>query len=434
MATGFAVIKTTKNTINRVLPQNSTARSVGVLASGTAIAQAIPIAISPILTRLYSPEEFGMVALYTACASILAVIATGRYELAITLPASDDEAASITLFTLKLCIVISVLLYFPIFFLGDYLAEVIGNRELKDWFYLLPLTVIATGAFNIFQLWCNRSSQYRQMSINRVQNSGFTALATVAMGLSQLKGGMIIGGVIGQTLASFLIGRSLGVKSKTVVASSRWSDQRATAKRYINHPKHIAPAQLIGVVAQQIPVFMISTLFALTAAGFFSLAYRLVSLPSGLIANAIGDVYRQKISVAYNERGEFRDIFVNTLKKTTIISLPPFVLLYFASPFIFEFVFGAPWRVAGDYAQILIVASFFQFVFTPIDRGAVVVGASKYIFAWHFSRFIGIAGVFGLSYLFLKPIESVLWLFVLVNVVLYSIEGVVGYKLSALQT
>jgi hypothetical protein len=72
-------------------------RSVAVLASGTAISQAIPIAAMPVLTRLYTPEEFGTVVLYLALASLLGVVATARYELAIPLPHDDIEAGEIGL-------------------------------------------------------------------------------------------------------------------------------------------------------------------------------------------------------------------------------------------------------------------------------------------------------------------------------------------------
>jgi len=413
------------------LPAHSFARQVSVLASGTAIAQAIPIAVSPILTRLYPPEEFGLVALYMACVAVIAVVATLKYELAITLPASDDDAAHIVSFTLKLCAAVSVLIYLPIMFFGDAVAQQLGNPALAPWFYLLPVSVFATGAFNVFQYWCNRKSQYRQMSVNRVQNAGFTALSNIILALAkQTKGGLIIGGALGQIASAALIGRRVWNQNRLSFSVTTPRGELVQAKRYASHPKHIAPAQLIGVAAQQIPVFMIGSLFSLATVGFFSMAYRLVSLPSGLIASAIGDVYRQRISVAFSERGEFRDVFVRTLKRTTLLAAPPFIILYLLAPLLFEWVFGSSWRVAGEYAQILVVSSFFQFVFTPIDKGAVVVGATRYIFAWHVARFLGLMLLLAATGVFTFSIQKVLWWFVALNVTLYTVDGVVELWLA----
>ena len=202
------------------------------------------------------------------------------------------------------------------------------------------------------------------------------------------------------------------------------------AKRYIDHPKYLAPAQLLGTVAVQLPVFMIGSVYSLGVLGFFSMAYRMVTLPSGLIAGAIGDVYRQRISAAYAECGEFRSIFVSTLRKTTLLALPPFVVIYFIAPILFEWVFGAAWRVAGEYAQILVVAAFFQFVFTPIDKGSVVVGATRYILAWHVARLILFMLLFYISKNYELEIKNALWIFVFSNSFLYFIEGFFGYWLA----
>lgn len=405
-------------------------RHVAILASGTAIAQAIPIAVSPILSRLYAPEEFGLAAIYLACVTIAVVVATARYEQAITLPASDESAAHLVSFSLKLCAAVSCVSFLPIALWGETLAQFLDNPGLAPWLYLLPASVMATGAFSIFQYWCNRISHYRKMSETRVQNAGFTALLSIALGLGHLKGGMIVGAALGQLLSVAMIGRYVWLREREIFSGVTTAGEIAQARYYLSHPLHIAPAQLLGTIAVQIPVLVIGSFYNLSTAGFFSMAYRLVSMPSALIANAIGDVYRQRISIAYNERGEFRDIFLKTIANTVLLAVPPFAVLYFAAPIVFEFVFGPLWRIAGEYAQILVVASFFQFVFTPIDKGAVVVGATRYILVWHISRLSAFLLIFFAAVRYDLSIQTLLWCFVAVNVALYVTEGVVGFHLS----
>jgi len=412
---------------DRFFPKNSFARQVSTLATGTAIAQSIPVAISPILTRLYSPEDFGLVGLYISCVSVMSVLVTGRYEQAIPLPAKHEEAAEIVVLTLKLSVLISFLLYLPIYFFGEWVALHLVNKELARYFYLLPISTFALSMFNIFQYWCNRRLRYEQMSSNRVQNAGFSAIANIALGLSQLKGGMVIGGAAGQMLSAVLIGRTIWAENKEVFAKTSPKQGISLARSYSNHPKHIAPAQLIGILAQQIPIFIISSLFSLATAGFFSMAYRLVSLPSSLIANAIGDVYRQQISVAYIERREFKNIYLSTLRKTATLAAPPFILLYLVSPWLFELVFGGSWRIAGEYAQILVCASFFQFIFTPVDKGAVVVGATRYVFAWHFFRLCCLLFLFIVANTLVLSVKEILWSLTIINTILYLLDGFVEW-------
>lgn len=416
--------------LQKLLPNSAFARNVITLMTGTSIAQAIPIAISPILTRLYTPEDFGVVAVYMSCVAVLSIVSTGRYEMAITLPTDDCDAANIAVLSLKLCMAICSALLVIVIFAGVQIASILGISQLAPWLYFLPVSIMATSAINVFQFWCNRKSQYRRMSTNRVQSAALSSIANISFGIGGASGGMIFGGLLGQVFAAGWIGRTVLRENEDSFKNVASLGQKKIARLYSAHPKHVAPSHLIGTIAMQIPIFLISSVYSTVALGFFSLAYRLVSLPTVLIASAIGDVYRQKIAVAYNENGEFKAIFVKTLKTTTTLALLPFGILYFVVPDLFAIIFGEPWRVAGEYAQILIVSSFFQFIFTPIDKGALVVGATKYIYTWQVTRFIFSFLIFLVAKFNSIELQTILWLFVCSNCLLYITEGVVGFWLA----
>lgn len=221
------------------LKNSQFARNVAILSSGTAIAQAIPIAVSPILTRIYKPEEFGLVALYVSCVAVVSVIATGRYEMAITLPASDIDAANIVTLTLKLCAAISVLLYIPIAIFGENIAKMLGSIALAPWLYLLPVSVMVIAVFNTFQYWNNRTLQYRSMSLSRIQNAGLTSSANVLFGIGRVSEGMLLGGLIGQLLSSIFISNAAWSQNKQEFKKTNRKLEWDLAKRYISHPIHI---------------------------------------------------------------------------------------------------------------------------------------------------------------------------------------------------
>lgn len=396
--------------------------------TGTGLAQAIPIAITPILTRLYTPEDFGLVALFLACASILSTLATGRYELAITLPDSDKEAANLLVLSLKLCVLTSFVLVLPIMIFNDWIALQLGNSAIAPWLYLLPISVIGIGSFNAIQMWLNRCSLYKQMSMNRFQNASFNAALNVGLGLIKLPSGQIWAATFGPLLAALSAFRLALQRDEQIFKQTNWPEQRLLAHRYQHHPKHILPGQLIGAVAVQLPIIIITNVYSLAIAGFFSLAYRLVVLPTSLIANAIGDVYRQRIAEAYQKNGEFKSVYLKTVRASVLVALPSCALIYLIAPTVFTVVFGKEWAKAGEYAQILVIAVFFQMSFTPIDKGAVLVGATRYILFWHVFRLLSFLALYLMIRYFYLGVDVFLWGFMVVNVILYVLDAVVGYR------
>ena len=106
-------------------------RSVGVLAGGTAVAQLIPVLITPVLTRLWSPEAFGGLATYIAVVSILGMVSLGRLDMALMLPKKNDDALRIIEFSLLISITFALLLYFVIGIL-DFFGPG-GTLVIHDW-------------------------------------------------------------------------------------------------------------------------------------------------------------------------------------------------------------------------------------------------------------------------------------------------------------
>lgn len=412
-------------------PAGGFVRGVLALATGTSIAQALLIAVSPILTRLYSPEDMGVFALFAALSGFLALVGTGRYELAVMLPQDDADADALVIVSLAVSASFSLLLLLPIVAWRDAIASVLGNDAVSPWLLLLPLSVFVTGAYNALNYWLNRHKRFGRMSVNRVLQSGVGAGGQVVMGAASMgAAGLILGQLLGWGLTCALIAFSFArnVRIRSLPRIRRLS--RALAVRYANHPTHLLPAHGIGAAAQQVPILAISALFGAAAAGFYALAERIVYLPSALIANAIGDVYRQRASVQYREQGSFKRLFLMTLFGSAALAIIPVALVFALAPDLFALVFGESWRVAGDYARILLIASFFQFVFTPVDKGALIVGATRYIMVWHVIRLAAFSAAAVLSWKLSLTIEKTLLLFVLANVFVYVLDGIVEYKLS----
>ena len=117
------------------------------LVTGTTFAQIIAVLASPLLTRLYGPEAFGFLALFTSITSIIGVIACMRYELAIMLPKTDEEAAN-RLGSSPPCVaVVSGLTVPALYFGGDALLSLLRAPEPGSYLILVSPFVFAGGRF-----------------------------------------------------------------------------------------------------------------------------------------------------------------------------------------------------------------------------------------------------------------------------------------------
>ncbi|HIB85036.1 MAG TPA: translocase, partial [Chromatiaceae bacterium] len=189
--------------IRSLKPKSEFSHNVITLMTGTTLAQAIPIAISPILTRLYTPEDFGVLALYMAVTALVSAIATGRYELAIMLPKNDVDAANIVALTITVTSMISLVTLSVVMIYNTEITLLLGNPEISNWLYIVPLTVFLTGVYQSLNYWSNRKKHYKRLSTSRVLQSGTGAGASLSMGGAGFSsGGLIIGQIVGQSVAT----------------------------------------------------------------------------------------------------------------------------------------------------------------------------------------------------------------------------------------
>lgn len=375
--------------MRRLLPKSAYARNVLTLMTGTSLAQAIPIAISPILTRLYSPEEFGRFALYMAVAMIASVLVTGRYELAILLPRQDRDALHITALAIVLSMVISTALLLIVIFFAQPMAALLGDAALAPWLYWVPASTLLLGVYQSLNYWSNRKAQYKRLAISRTVQS--TGVALTQMGSGYAGGGAagLVGGQIsGQVLATSVLACLIWREDFRQIRALKAARSLALAKKYINFPKYLIVAHGFNTASGQMPVLLLSALFNTTAAGFFTLTQRVMAAPMSLIANALGDVFRQEASQAYIHQGNCEEIYKKTFKRLLLISVAPFAIFFYVAPEFFAWAFGEQWRTAGEYARILTPMAFMQFITSPLSSMFMIAEKQWLDLAWQIFLFV----------------------------------------------
>ena len=193
-------------------------RNVLTLMTGTTIAQAIPIAITPILTRIYTPEDFGVFAIFIAITSIFSVIVNWRYDIAIMLPKKDEEAINILALGFIISCIISLILLILVFFLKDFFSKFFENKELGKWLFFIPLTVFVIGLWNILNYYNIRKKNYKDLSKAKIIKSIILSISQIGIGIMKSGViGLISGNILSQLFANTKLILNL-IKNKTLIS------------------------------------------------------------------------------------------------------------------------------------------------------------------------------------------------------------------------
>jgi O-antigen/teichoic acid export membrane protein len=343
--------------------------------TGTTVAQAIPVAISPILTRIYSPEDFGVFAIYMAMAAIVAVAATGRYEMAIMLPREEEDVRSIVKLILILLSTVTLMSFLIVFFLNQPISDLFENKEISDWLYFLPVSIFLVGLYQVYNYLLIRKKNFNQLSKNKIILSATNASTQLGYGFSFSAGfGLLLGHMISHTVSILFIVRT---KTLNKYFTFKNSPIKKVAKEYKNFPKYDVPSVLVNLASNQLPLLAIGKFFGIGIAGFYSLVYKVLMMPIGLLSNTVLDVFKQRATEDYIRQGNCKDIYLKTLKSLVLLGAAPFLVLGIFSPEIFAFVFGENWVAAGEMAQIMTPMFFLSFIVNPLSYTFFIVQKQK---------------------------------------------------------
>ena len=352
-------------------------RNVLFLMTGTTISQAIPILASPVLTRLYTPEQYGTLGLFLALTSIFTVIASFRYELAIMLPADDQDAINVFALAVLITLTLSAVAFFVVVIFHDQLIGFLNNPDISIWLYYIPLMILLIGFYQCMLYWHSRRKQYNKIATAEVARGGVKVGTQIGSAYT-LPGigtaGLITGAIAGQLTATILIWLQAKNDLKDKWSQINRKDIFIQAKLYIKFPLINAPHTLIGNLSDKLPIMLLTSFFSSQVAGFYSLSLVVVNLPSILISNALGHVFYQQISKNYCDGVDFYPLVVKCVKMLFLISIIPYIILFLFAPYIFGFIFGWNWYEAGVYTRISIPWIIVRFIIAPLSYIPLTLG------------------------------------------------------------
>jgi O-antigen/teichoic acid export membrane protein len=395
--------------IQKIKPKSEFSKNVLTLMTGTSIAQAIPIAISPILTRIYTPEDFGIFALYISIASMIALIATGRYELAIMLPRKDEDAINIVALSIIISFIVSFISFLVVFIFNAQITNLLGNEEISNWLYFIPMTVLLTGIYQSFNYWSNRKKQYKRLATSRVLQSSATATTNLGMGFNGFgSSGLVLGGIMGQGVATGILAKMIWKEDNHRINQIKKLKIFALMKKYIDFPKINMFHAFINDAKNFIVNILLVKFYDTFILGQFYMINRILLLPVGLIGSSISQVIFRVYNEKYNKKQDFSKDVLTMVLKLFLFALIPFLIIFFLGNEIFTLVFGQNWGIAGDLASAYALYVLFHFVASPLSIVSLIVRKQLTAFYWNLTgTFVYIISIIT-GYVVFDRFESVL--------------------------
>lgn len=337
-------------------------KAVSVLVGGTAFAHVITILVLPFITRLYTPEDFSRLAVYSSLLGIFAVVACLRYEVAIPLPKSEEVAERLLIISLLSSICFSLILAILLFVFSSYIKQLLGNGYFSQIIWLLPIGVFAASLYSAFKFWSTRIKDFKTIAQTKIQQSISSAITQLVLGWSGHTG---IGLLVGQFFYSGAGVFSL-IRKKTKIQKLNFKKIKNTIIEYIHYPKYSVGEALFNTAGVHLPILIIAAVAAPKEAGYLLLASKIMIIPMVLIGASISQVYYAHANDAKKEN-RLAEFTYQCMCKLALIGIAPLLFIGILAPSIFPLVFGSEWVRAGILVAWMTPWFIIQFIVSPVS-------------------------------------------------------------------
>jgi lipopolysaccharide exporter len=416
------------------LGKSAFVRNIAIVMTGTAVAQIIAFGLSPVISRLFSPVDFGIAGSFAAVASVFGTIVTLQYSQAIILPKAEADAINLLAISCLCTLVFSLLCV-----AGCMMAPTALNGLMKTtgiWALgLLVCATLVTGANQSLQSWCIRVKAFKHTSASQVVRSlGSSGVQLGSGGLKLGSLGLVCSGVLADILASVNLGRVVLRDWRRLGGAVEWQSMRRLALEYRDFPLYNASTTLINTLSLGLPLLLLSHFYGLPVAGAYAFAMRILSTPMGFVLSALRQVLLQKAAETHNEGRQLMPLYAKISAGLFALALLPSLgLLTWGIP-LFAWLFGPQWTLAGEFASSLVIWLLFMFCNLPASLFGRIIRIQHQMFLFDAAVLLLRTASLYFGGIYLSASSTIL-LFACVGGVLniYFI-GLVGYKLWKAET
>lgn len=346
--------------------------------TGTVIAQVFSVLISPILTRIYTPEEMGDLNIYLRAVGFLSAVATARYELSLPLPKKEEHAY--LLYRLSIRISIYVLLGSCFLFFVYFLFTKFDIKTVNLAVFTLISSVFLV-LINLGTNWAIRKKQFKKISTSRMLNSISSNLLRWLFGVMGMGSfGLLIASLVGYVLSSLTFFKEWFKIDKANRSFRSDGKTKVLMNTYREFPAINLPHVMVDLGKDLLLAFFMVFFFSKDVFGWYSHSYAILQMPISIIGISIGQVFFNRAAEIVNNGGSTLGLLKKTIGVLFAISIIPFTVLFFFGTPMFSFVFGKEWAQAGHFSEIMSIWFFMNFLNSVISTLPTILHRQKQFF------------------------------------------------------
>jgi O-antigen/teichoic acid export membrane protein len=396
--------------LRRFLPQGRFARRLTILSGGTVLGQGLLVLVSPLLTRLYGPEEFGVLAVFTALAAIICPVTAFRYEAALPVIREEDDAAATAVAGCLVALAWSLLLAAVLALAGPSLAAGLGVPGFSGVLWFLPAMLLTWGLSLVLSHLSIRRGTFRVNALSNLALSASQAVGQAVLGLLAATASTLVAGyTLGSLVRCCLLLRALPPADRALLRQVAWRRVAAMARAHWHYPAFSGSSAVLQSAGQMLPAVFIAILYGPAAAGWFGLGQRVTGMPARMIGEAAAQAFLSEIAQAEGP-AVFR-LFKRTALRFFLLGVLGLGPLLLAGPALFALVFGEPWRETGVIVQLLVPLHLARFVVLPVAQALNVTGRQHLHLLASLLGALALFASFGLGAALDLPLERTLLLY-----------------------
>lgn len=387
------------------------------LLAGTVVAQAIPLLLQPVLSRIFTTSDYAVYGVYFSILSWFDVISSGRYELAVTLPEKDEDAVNLVAGGILISAVLFFFLLFIVFFFHAPISVLLHNPNLATFLYLIPPTLLIMSAGKMLNIWLIRKQAFAKASYNKVVQKSSEVTADFSFGLLRFSNGLILGDLFGRICMAIMAFRQ-SLKTGFDLKMINRTRMKAIMKRHRQLPLFNSIPALMNTSATLFPILLISSKYTVADSGSFNFTRLVLMVPMSFLAYSISQVLFQRVTKSKNEKSSIRHIIRLLIKNLGIIAIALFIIIFAGGPQLFSIIFGKHWAMAGTFSRIMVFSFALQFVVSPLSITLAAMEKIKLYSLWQVFYFFAIGSLF---FVHDVPVQHMLILLTSIEVFFYLI-------------
>lgn len=360
--------------LNIWLPHGSFLRHVSILTGGTVIAQAVMILALPALTRLYSPEDFSLLAVYASILGIVSVVACLRYNIAVPIPQDDADGMSLLVISLVSALTVSAITGIIVLIVPEKLTELLDQPLLEPYLWMLPIGIFFAASYDALQYWTSRMKRFPVITYTRMTRAVGGVGTQLGAGFAAPSPfGLLVGHMIYSGLGIVGLIANLGRNDRPVVRLVSIKRMFEQARLNYRFPVYSVPEALLNTASAELPIILIAALAVGPEAGFLMLAMRVMGMPMALIGSSVAQVYLAEA------RTKQRDGTLTRFTRSTMWTLfktgaPVLLAAGVVAPIAFPILFGSEWERAGWLVAWMTPWFILQFIASPVSMVLHILG------------------------------------------------------------